>query len=205
MIAAGKHLRAAGLAIAGAALVSGCVRVASNATPVAPAAIAPDRGWISVAGVEPVRQRSQLDCGPAALVMVARRWGVPLDLRTATRSARRKPGHGARLGALRSVARASGLTAFAIRADRATLIHELERGRPVVVGLLRGRGRKRLSHYEVVVGFHPRRGEVATIDPAAGFAVRRWPDLAAEWDPAGRPALVVLGPAAAKQPRAATR
>jgi ABC-type bacteriocin/lantibiotic exporter with double-glycine peptidase domain len=183
-----------GLAVAGALALSACVRVPSNASPVAPAAVSAERGWIAVAGVEPVRQRSQLDCGPAALVMVARRWGVPLDLPSATRSTARRPARGAALGALRAVARAHGLSAFAIRADRATLVHELERGRPVVVGLLRGAGKRRLSHYEVVVGYHPERGEVATIDPAAGYSVRRWKDLAAEWNPAGRPALVVLGP-----------
>jgi hypothetical protein len=73
-------------------------------------------------------------------------------------------------------------------------VHELERGRPVVVGLLRARGSQRLSHFEVVVGYHPTRREVATIDPAGGFGIRKWRDLAAEWNPAGRPALVVLGP-----------
>jgi ABC-type bacteriocin/lantibiotic exporter with double-glycine peptidase domain len=194
---------AAALAVAAAALVSGCVSVHSNARPVARSTVSVDRGWIAVQGVAPVRQQSQLDCGPAALVMVVRRWGVSLDLRTATRQAGRRSGRGVRLGALRAVARHSGLSAFAIRADRATLIHELERGRPVLVGLLRGSGKRRLSHYEVVVGFHAGRGEVATIDPAAGYAVRKWADLAAEWDPAGRPALVVLGPDPAASRRAA--
>jgi ABC-type bacteriocin/lantibiotic exporter with double-glycine peptidase domain len=183
--------------------LAGCVRVPSTARPAAPADIAQDRGWIAVAGIRPVRQKGQLDCGPAALAMVAQRWGVPLA--AATRATARRRGHGSKLGALRAAARASGLTAFAIRADRATLVHELERGRPVLVGLLRGQGRRRLSHYEVVVGYHPQRGEFATIDPAAGFGVRRWRDLASEWEPAGRPALIVLGPATSRADRAGAR
>lgn len=172
-----------------------CVHVPSSARAAAPGEIATTRGWVSVGAITPVRQKSALDCGPAALTMVARHWGVALRLEEANRASRRS-GRGARLGALRDVARTRGLVAFAIRGDRATLEHELARGRPVVVGLLRGAGRERVSHFEVVVGHHPRRGEVATIDPAAGLGVRRWRDLSAEWDAAGRPALIVLGPKA---------
>ena len=169
-----------------------CVHVPSSARAVAPAEIDATRGWVSVGAITPVRQKSALDCGPAALTMVARHWDVELRLDEANRA--RQNGRGARLGALRDLARARGLAAFAIRGDRATLVHELSRGRPVVVGLLRGTGRERISHFEVVVGHHPRRGEVATIDPAAGLGVRSWRDLTAEWEAAGRPTLIVLGP-----------
>jgi ABC-type bacteriocin/lantibiotic exporter with double-glycine peptidase domain len=186
-------------ALARAALIlalalPGCMHVPSSARAASPAEIASARGWVSVGAITPVRQKSALDCGPAALTMVARHWGVELRLDDANRAARRPTGRGARLGALRDVARARGLAAFAIRGDRKTIVHELERGRPVVVGLLRGTGRERVSHFEVVVGHHPRRGEVATIDPAAGLGVRRWRDLTTEWDAAGRPTLIVLGP-----------
>jgi ABC-type bacteriocin/lantibiotic exporter with double-glycine peptidase domain len=174
---------------------AGCVSFPSTARPAEPATITRERGWIAAGRVTPIRQQAARDCGPAALAMVARFWGRPIALRDATVVAEaRSGGRGAKLGALRDLARSRGLTAFAIRADRATLVHELERGRPVVVGLLRARGSRRLSHFEVVVGFHPARREVATIDPAGGFGIRQWRDLAAEWDPAGRPALVVLGP-----------
>ncbi|HKE20490.1 MAG TPA: cysteine peptidase family C39 domain-containing protein [Kofleriaceae bacterium] len=174
--------------------LAGCIRFPSTARAARPEAISPARGWISVRAVEPVRQESARDCGPAAIAMVVRFWGVPLRLADATRAALLAGSdRGSTLGALRDVARARGLTAFAIRADRATLQHELERGRPVVVGLLRARGDRRLSHYEVVVGIRPDSGDVATIDPAAGLGIRRWSQLAAEWDPAGRPALVVIG------------
>jgi ABC-type bacteriocin/lantibiotic exporter with double-glycine peptidase domain len=190
-----EALRSHGVRVAAlAATLVACVRAPSTARPVEPAAISAGGGWIAVDGVAPVRQRSALDCGPAALVMVARHWDVPLRLDDATVLTGRS-NKGTRLGALRDVARGRGLTAYAIRGDRDTLRHELERGRPVVVGLLRRiGGRKRLSHFEVVVGVHPRRGEVATIDPAAGLGVRRWSDLEAEWEPAGYPALVILGP-----------
>ena len=174
--------------------LAGCIRFPSTARAARPEAISPARGWISVSAVEPVRQESARDCGPAAIAMVARFWGVQLGLDDATRAvALGGSDRGSKLGALRDLARARGLTAFAIRADRATLQHELERGRPVLVGLLRARGNRRLSHYEVVVGIRPGSGDVATIDPAAGLGIRRWSQLAAEWDPAGRPALVVIG------------
>ncbi len=189
-------------ALALAAALTGCVRsFPSSARPVEPSTISRDSGWIAAGPVTPIRQQAARDCGPAALAMVARFWGRPIALRDATVVAEaRSGGRGAKLGALRDLARSRGLTAFAIRADRTTLVHELERGRPVVVGLLRARGSRRLSHFEVVVGFHPTRREVATIDPAGGFGIRQWRDLAAEWDPAGRPALVVLGPSE-KSPR----
>ncbi len=189
-------------ALALAATLTGCVSFPSTARPVEPAAISRDRGWIATGPVTPIRQQAARDCGPAALAMVARFWGRPIALHDATVVAEaRSGGRGARLGALRDLARRRGLTAFAIRADRATLVHELERGRPVVVGLLRARGDRRLSHFEVVVGFHPARREVATIDPAGGLGIRQWRELAAEWNPAGRPALVVLGPSGPRSSR----
>jgi len=104
------------------------------------------------------------------------------------------PTQGARLGDLRDVARARGLTAFAIVGDRATIVHELEAGRPVIVGLHIRKGlRRALSHYEVVVAMNVRDDRFVTIDPASGWRIRGWPDLDAEWLPAGRPALVVVG------------
>jgi ABC-type bacteriocin/lantibiotic exporter with double-glycine peptidase domain len=170
---------------------SGCIsRVPSTATPADPADIAPANGWVAVQGITPIHQKEILDCGPAALAMVAARWGVDID----PSAVRRPRTRGATLGQLRAAARREGLTAYAIQADQRILIHELDQGRPILVGLLRGKGRKRVSHFEVVIAYHPRQGKVATIDPSAGFAVRAWKDLQSEWAPAGRPALVVLGP-----------
>jgi hypothetical protein len=127
------------------------------------------------------------------LTMVLRRWGAALDLEAISRRVPAQPG-GHRLGDLRDFARRAGMRAFAIKGDRDTLEHELGSGRPVVVGLFRPYDDERArSHYEVVVALHPD-GRVATIDPAdARWHVRTWQGLLAEWEPAGRPTLVVLG------------
>ncbi len=158
---------------------------------VAPTSITAEAGWL-VVPTPVVRQAGATDCGPASLAMVAGRWQVALTRDQITSALPPNRGRGARLGALRDVARASGLRAFAIVADREVLAHELQLGRPVLIGLVRPHGRRSRSHFEVVVGLHPD-GRVATIDPAEGWQVRTWEALEAEWTPAGRAALVVVG------------
>lgn len=158
---------------------------------VAPAQLRADRAWLLV-DAPPVRQRADVDCGAAALAMVVARWRPELDHARIARSVR-VVDDGFRLGDLRDVARAAGLRAFAVQGDRALLRYELERGRPVMIGLHRPYGDRARAHYEVVIGVHPD-GRVATIDPAdAKWHVRPWKGLEAEWDSAGRPALVVVG------------
>jgi ABC-type bacteriocin/lantibiotic exporter with double-glycine peptidase domain len=180
-----------------AVLVSACATYTGGARPIEPGQVAHQPGWVAAAPTPTVRQRGLSDCGMAALAMVAGRWHVPLSLDQARRDVADPSPRGARLGELRRAARAHGLLAFAISADEATLEHEVRAGRPVIIGLLRPYGRDRaLSHYEVVVALRASDGghEVVTIDPAGGWQVRQWTDLDAEWEPAGRPALVVLGP-----------
>lgn len=158
---------------------------------VAPAQIRADEAWL-LAEAPAVRQRADVDCGAAALAMVVARWRPDLDR---AQIARAVPvvNDGFRLGDLRDVARAAGLRAFAIIGDRDLLRYEIERGRPVVIGLHRPYRDRARAHYEVVIGVHPD-GRVATIDPGdAQWHVRPWRGLMAEWNAAGRPALVVLG------------
>jgi len=135
------------------------------------------------------------DCGAAALAMIAGRWHVALSVEGATKTLPAPTKQGTRLGDLRDAARAQGLTAFTIAGDRATLVHELRAGRPVIVGLLLPFGAKRVqSHYEVVVAVNLTSDQFVTINPASGWRTRSWADLDTEWRPAGRPTLVVLGP-----------
>ncbi|MBZ0230980.1 MAG: hypothetical protein K8M05_01390 [Deltaproteobacteria bacterium] len=158
---------------------------------VAPAQLRADDAWLLVEAPA-VKQRANVDCGAAALAMVVARWRPELD-RARIAGSLRVVDDGFRMGDLRDVARAAGLRAFAVQGDRELLRHELERGRPVVIGLHRPYRDRARAHYEVVIGVHPD-GRVATIDPAdAKWHVRPWRGLAAEWDSAGRPALVVLG------------
>lgn len=174
-----------------ALIVSGCATYAGAARTIDPARVATEPGWVRAAPTPELRQRSQLDCGAAALAMVAGRWGVAIALNDPAIAAPRRDG--IRLGDLRTAAHAHGLIAFAIAADRATLAHELGAGRPVIVGLLRPYSRKRaISHYEVIMAM--RGDEVVTLDPAGGWRVRTWAALDAEWRAARYPALIVLGP-----------
>lgn len=185
-----RGLALACLAAITALAASGCaVGYTGSARAVSPASITPAEGW-TVAPVPSVRQRADTDCGPAALVMIAARWNQTIDLADATRAAA-VDDKGARLGALRDVARAHGLRAFAVAGDRALLQYELARGRPVLVGLVRPHREYVRTHFEVVVAVH-RDGRIVTVDPAAGWQVRDWSGLAAEWSPGGYPAMVVV-------------
>jgi ABC-type bacteriocin/lantibiotic exporter with double-glycine peptidase domain len=183
--------RAVAIAIAAVVVAGGCGTYSGGARPIDPSTLASERGWINAAATPDIRQRTLLDCGPTALAMVAGRWHVQIATNDPAIAAPSK--YGVRLGDLRAAARAHGLDAFAITADRATLDHELRAGRPVVVGLLRPYSHtEAVSHYEVVVAM--RGTEIVTLDPAAGWRVRSWTSFDAEWRAAKYPALVVLGP-----------
>ncbi|HVV84467.1 MAG TPA: cysteine peptidase family C39 domain-containing protein [Kofleriaceae bacterium] len=176
------------------AAVAGCVSYRGGARPIDPARLVAEPGWLVAAPTVALRQAGESDCGAAALAMVARRWSV---LRSVDEAAAALPAPGAagtRLGDLRDAASAHGLAAFAIAGDRATLIHELRAGRPVILGLLLRYGRDRArGHYEVLVGVHAERDRFVTIDPARGWRTRSWAALEAEWGPVGHPTLILLG------------
>jgi hypothetical protein len=62
------------------------------------------------------------------------------------------------------------------------VVHELERGRPVIVGLGKMiEEKKALSHYEVVVGYEPTKKQVLLLDPGKGFQVASLDAFAREW------------------------
>ncbi|MGE0549241.1 MAG: cysteine peptidase family C39 domain-containing protein [Kofleriaceae bacterium] len=174
--------------------LSACARYTGNARPIAPTQVQAESGWIVVPPTPTVSQRKLGDCGPAALAMVAGRWQAAID-----RDSIPVTKEGVRLRVLRDHARAHGLVAYAIEGDRGVLEHEIRSGRPVMIGLLRPYGDRKLAHFEVVIAMRAQgtSNEFITIDPGMpkhrGWQVRRWEDLDAEWQPAGRPALVVLG------------
>ncbi len=198
MKAPGLALTVVLASLAGLAGATGCFSYSGGARAVDPARVTVADGWI-VAGPPPaLRQRGAIDCGPTALAMVAQRWNVALSADEAVAALPKPPPEGASLGDLRDLARARGLTAYAIAGDRGTLVHELSAGRPVLLGLHAPYGPKYVqSHYEVLVATRPGDETFVTIDPARGWRIRSWRDLDAEWKPAGRPTLVVLGRAAA--------
>src|SRR4051794_25005108 len=110
-------------------LVGGCVPYVGGAKPMSPSEV-PAR-YVRAAPTPVVRQAKETDCGLAALAMVAGAWGQTWSV--AELAARLPPDDkGVKLGALRDLARARGLDAYAIRATPQDLEHELRAGRPVV-------------------------------------------------------------------------
>jgi hypothetical protein len=182
---------AAVVALVGA---TGCASVGGRSRTFEASRLVDEPGWVAAAPTPMVRQAGPKDCGAAALAMVAGRWRLDLTLEAVAAALPASAPDGMRLGDLRDAARAGGLQAFAIAGDRDTLLHELGAGRPVIVGLHVPAGLQRaLRHYEVVVAVHPGTDRFVTLDPSRGWRVRSWTDLDAEWLPAGRPTLVVIG------------
>ena len=54
-----------------------------------------------------------------------------------------------------------------------------------------------LTHYEVVVAYHPERREVVTLDPAEGWRVSPLKGFELEWAASEHTAIVALPPATA--------
>jgi ABC-type bacteriocin/lantibiotic exporter with double-glycine peptidase domain len=163
-----------------------------GARPVSPTELG--TGWYRAAATPVVRQHHETDCGLAALAMIAgtwgRRWSVE-DLNQQVPPTER----GVKLGALRDLARARGLEAYAIKGSERDLAHELSQGRPVLLGLILPYDQgHNASHYEVAVAMKPADGTVVTIDPATGqWRQRSRKVLDLEWKTAGFAALVVVG------------
>jgi ABC-type bacteriocin/lantibiotic exporter with double-glycine peptidase domain len=150
--------------------------------------------WLRAAPTPVVRQQQRTDCGLAALAMIAGTWGRSWSVTALAREV--KPTEqGVKLGALRDLARARGLEAYAIQGRVEDLEHELGKGRPVLLGLvLPFEQEKTLHHFEVAIAIHPRDGTVITLDPATGKTMKRSKQvLELEWKHAGYATLVVIG------------
>jgi len=169
---------------------AGCASYAGTARDIAPATLDREPGWLQVRGVAFLPQVAESDCGAAAVDMVVSYWkdsrpgAVAATLRPA-------PARGLAAARLRDAARAHGLASFVIPGQLADLEHEIERGRPVLVGLVKPQRKGALTHYEVVVGLHRARRIVVTLDPAEGLRQNSYDGFLAEWQPAGRLAVIV--------------
>jgi ABC-type bacteriocin/lantibiotic exporter with double-glycine peptidase domain len=186
-----------------AAASAGCVVDAGTATPATYRELHERQGWILVDDVEYVAQESDQDCGAAALSSVLARWGVDVPAATLREECAVPGVEGLRAAELRDAARRRGLSAFVFEGTVADIEHELRRGRPVVVGLVKSLGPVSSSHFEVVVGLLPAE-EVAAIDPARGLVRDALPAFAAEWAATHGVTLVVFRPAEKGAPQAAT-
>ena len=185
--------RTALLAPVVAALSAGCSVLEGTAGPVTYEQLHGQQGWILVDDMRHVAQETDDDCGAAALSSVLARWGV--DVPTATlREECSVPGvSGIRAADLRDAARGRGLSAFLFEGGVADLEHELKRGRPVIVGLVKALGPLSRTHFEVVVGLLPSEA-VAAIDPARGLVRDELSSFTAEWAATRGVTLVVFRP-----------
>jgi ABC-type bacteriocin/lantibiotic exporter with double-glycine peptidase domain len=183
---------AAALAVLSA---SGCY--AGTARAISPrdvaAEVAADPGWVVVENVPLIRQRSDADCGTAAAAMVLSYWSAPTTVAELDAHDPIAAAHGWRAGQLRALLREKGFDAFVISGRLEDLAHELRQGRPVVVGMVkRYRGERGVAHYEVVIGVHPARRRILTLDPADGWRENTLEGFDSEWGLSDRTTLVVL-------------
>lgn len=178
------------------ALSVGCASYQGTARSVAPDAVRADAGWQRIEGVPAVHQRGAKDCGAAALSAVLGYWRRPQapPSRAEIDSALRKaPEQGLSAGALRDYARGQGLQAYVFHGTFADLQHELSLGRPVIVGVHKAlSSREYLAHYEVVLGYHPTRERVLTLDPAHGLREYPKSGFLTEWQRTKHTTLVVM-------------
>jgi hypothetical protein len=172
-----------GVAVLGGAVLGGAV-AAGCAHTSAPAPVgAPDARWIVVPHATLVPQRSDADCGAAALATALARWNVAPSARVWR--------DGATAGALRDEARRAGLRAFVFEGSFDDLAAEIDAGRPVVVGLVRLERGVRMPHFAVVVGRDPGRNRWLLADPALGVQDLGANALGEEWARSGWVTLVM--------------
>jgi ABC-type bacteriocin/lantibiotic exporter with double-glycine peptidase domain len=177
--------------------VSGCASYRGASQEVSSATLAEQPGWVRLDHVKLVRQKGNKDCGSAALSMVLGylQPGGPaaLDRAAIDVKLREEPGKGLAAGQLRDYARAHGFDAFVIQGAYDDLMHEVDAGRPVIVGVHKPlTSGETLSHYEVFVGYQPEKGHVLTLDPARGLREFPLAGFMSEWQGAGQVAIVVM-------------
>ena len=126
-----------------------------------------------------------------ALEMVLRSYGKSLGDGPANQE-----DQGVAAGLLRDLAREKGFRAHVIEGSFQDLEEHLRKGRPLIVGLVKPFITGAKPHYEVVAGFHPTRGDVATLDPARGWTLNGWEGFLKEWAGSGRLLLVIAPPEA---------
>lgn len=174
------------------AATSGCY--IGTARDFSPKKLELDPGWIFVANVPLIRQAEQSDCGAAALAMALTYWGVSTNVEEISAAYPTSSAHGIKAGQLREFARKKGLDAYLIKGELKDIASELQKRRPVVVGLVKPYGTKMAKHYELVIGIHPEQRRVVTLDPARGWRENSFEGFAKEWAPGEQVTLIVFKP-----------
>jgi ABC-type bacteriocin/lantibiotic exporter with double-glycine peptidase domain len=174
----------------------GCAVYPGTARPAAIEDLRGEEGWLLLDSVPYVQQVSQKGCGAACLAMVLDHWGSASPVESLEQECFVEGENGIRASALRDAAKRRGLSAFLFDGSMADLRHELSRGRPVVVGLAKPNGDEFTAHFEVVVGVHPGRKQVAALDPAIGLTCDSFEGFECEWRLTKGVTLVVFRPEA---------
>jgi ABC-type bacteriocin/lantibiotic exporter with double-glycine peptidase domain len=172
-------------------ILAGCSTYLGGSRPIDPSELAAP-GWIAVTNVSYIAQQQELDCGVAALAMVMVHWKAVEGIEEVGAACPPDPERGTEAGALRDFAKKKGLQAFVIEGDFKVFEKELARGRPVLVGMFKRTLGGLVTHFEVVVGYHPELKLVATLDPSLGARVNDEAGFSEEWDLAKRLTLVVF-------------
>lgn len=164
-----------------AILSLGCASYRGTSRTIDPVMAARTGNWWMVPSFPRVAQDSSNDCGAAALAAVMQFWGRPSTPQS-IEAALGRDDHRLRAGDIAEYARKMGLHSYVFFGTMTDVAHELRRGRPVIVGLGKLIAEKKaLSHYEVVVGYEPRKKLVLLLDPGRGWQVDTLRGFAEEW------------------------
>jgi len=186
------------LCIAFAVLGVGCASYGGTAKPAQPAVLEREGDWIMVREFPQTLQEKNDDCGAAVLASVMRFWGHEVTPRSIL-SAVRRDDNRLRAGDMATYARQAGLHSYVFFGTMKDIVHELSRGRPIIVGLGKQIAeRKALSHYEVVIGYEPKKKLVLLLDPGRGFQVDSLQAFAEEWTRTRGVTIVTFAPGSAR-------
>lgn len=146
-------------------------------------------GWLAVKDVPLMRQQGEHDCGATALAMVIRHLRPELAGAEVLARHDEQP---VSARELRDRARSLGLSAFVVQGTPQDLVHELQQGRPAIVGVAKPTVRGAVAHYQVVIGLHAASQRIALLDPAEGWLQNTFTGFLREWQATGRVLIVVL-------------
>jgi len=185
------------IAAVAAFALSGCAIYPGTARPTSLEDLRRDEGWTLLDSVPYVPQVSEKGCGAACLAMVLGHMGIETPAVALEEECVSGAEEGIKASALRDAARRRGLSAYLFAGTLKDLEHELARGRPVVVGLVKSYGGKlATSHFEVVVGLHAGQRRIAVLDPAVGLMHDSLDGFEGEWRATQGVMLVVFVPEA---------
>jgi predicted double-glycine peptidase len=195
-----RTLRAGVLLLAALAAFSlGCASYRGTASSAQPSIVAQQGHWTMVPNFPLVAQVDDNDCGAAALAAVVRFWGHSASPESIEATLGRADNR-LQAGDMETYARSLGMRSYVFFGTMKDIVHELEQGRPVIVGLgkMFDDDKKALSHYEVVVGYEPNTKQLLLLDPARGWQVDSLDGFAKEWA-ISKAVMMVTFPAAAGQ------